>query len=553
MTANGSSSSATGLSDLDLVASQRLPPIPRAFLAGEHEDLLAPLRFLRPDDNGVVLPDGEPATVDRKDLADGLAAANEGYGHPRAEALAAKLADPATRVVVTGQQAGIYGGPLLALTKMVAAVRWAEALEASGHGVAEQSAVAVFWIATEDHDWAEATKMSVMTREGAQNYDLGDDPAHLRPMGDRLLGNAFANLVERLRQDLGDAALEMAGRHYHPEASFGDAFAGFFTELLGERAPLFLDSQLPALKKAQQPWLRRLVEQRREIDTALTAAVAELERRDLPTQVRFRPGDSPLFFVANGERRRIEWRGVHGYALRGTDEEHPIDHLFERLEEDPACLSPGVLCRPALQDATLGTTLQIMGPAETSYLTQASAVYRTLGIDGPWTTLRPQVMVVEERQQSYLGELGVDLDELLGTPIDQILADRLHDDFVAPVRDQINDLFESLRAPVLEVEQQLEKPFNKTRDQVGRALDQLSGRITAAVGRRNEVWQRRLQQARDQVLPDNHLQERHLSVLHYVARYGPEFAEMYWNDDFNLDPRFLQILSLRPMPSGGVS
>jgi uncharacterized protein YllA (UPF0747 family) len=204
-----------------------------------------------------------------------------------------------------------------------------------------------------------------------------------------------------------------------------------------------------------------------------------------------------------------------------------------------------VLARPAVQDAIFGTTLQVMGPAETSYLAQASAVYRVAEVDAPWTTLRPQVMVLEERQLAQMAELGVSLGEILDEPLEEILAARLHEDFVAPVRQQVEELLESLREPAMALEPQLESPWKKTRDQIGRALDQFQGRIAGAVARRHDVWHQRLERIREQCLPAGNLQERHLSLVHYVARYGPAFVETYFSD-FDLEPRRLQVFQLSP-------
>ena len=151
--ANDSSSSATGRLDanlshsaatgIDLLASGRLSPIPTALLENRDRDLLSPLRFLPPGE----LPVGEPPPpetfADRGALAAALGRTAQEYGHPRAAELAERLADPRTRVVITGQQPGLYGGPLLSLTKMAAAVRFAETLEEQG-----TPAVAIFWVAT---------------------------------------------------------------------------------------------------------------------------------------------------------------------------------------------------------------------------------------------------------------------------------------------------------------------------------------------------------------------------------------------------------------------
>ncbi|HEY4573069.1 MAG TPA: bacillithiol biosynthesis BshC, partial [Thermoanaerobaculia bacterium] len=124
------------------MAAHFLGPLPSAWLAGRDLDLLEPLRFLGPGGLPPVPPQPKTA-ASRRELAEALAVANRGYGHPGADRLAARLADPAVRVVVSGQQPGLLGGPLFTLAKMVAVSRWAAALEEAG-----EPAVAVFWVAT---------------------------------------------------------------------------------------------------------------------------------------------------------------------------------------------------------------------------------------------------------------------------------------------------------------------------------------------------------------------------------------------------------------------
>jgi len=541
VTANASSLSATARLELDLIGAGRLPPLPVAWFAGRDRDLLAPLRFLAP---GETL-DASAPRVDRTALAAALATANAGYGHPRAAELAARLADPATRVVVTGQQPGVYGGPLLTLTKLAAAVRHAEALEAAG-----QPAVAVFWVATADHDWQEATRVAVRPRDGLRAFDLGPDPAPLRPLGLRTLGPTMASLESQVDDafgiELAGERLEPARRFYRPEAGFGDAFCGFVTALLGARAPLMLDATLPELKRLQRPWFERLVDRRRELDANFARRDAAIESRGYPLQVRPQPGTSPLFLLAGGERRRIAWHGDDAYTLRGGDETpRPLGELLQVIAEEPERVSAGVLARPAIQDAVLGTSLLVMGPAEMSYLAQAGAAYEELGLEPPAAVLRPQVLVLEKRQRAHLDELGVTLAEILDRPVDEIVAERLGRDVVTPVKTDVLARFDALRGELEAIEEQLVRPWEKTRENLERSLDQLASKATAAVARRHEVWQRRLEQVREQCLPDGHLQERHLSVVHYLGRYGASFVDALWTQ-MDLDPRRLQALELEP-------
>lgn len=540
--ANASSSSATNPAlELDLLDLDRLPPLPSAWLRGQDLDLLEPLSFLDPTQE---LPSPAPA-AERGELATALGVANAAYGHPRAEELAAKLADPATQVVVTGQQPGLWGGPLLGLDKMLAAIRWAEALEAAG-----RPAVAVFWVATEDHDWAEIARAALPTKEGAETLDLGDDPAQLMPMGMRTFGPGLSVLEERARELLRGPApgLEMAGRWYRPDARFGEAFCRLLVAMLGERAPLMLDSMLSEVKQAEAPWMRRLVERRGDVETALRAREEVITERGHRLQVTPQAQASPLFLLRGAERRRILWTDDDHWMLRGLeDHRRPMAELLEILDENPAVISPGVLARPAIQDAMLGTAIQVMGPSEMSYMAQVSSVYPVLGLAPPASSLRPQSLVIENRQAEYLEELGIGLRDLFTRPLEEVLSERLAGNVVGPFEERFDGLMDELRQVVLEVDGSLEKPLRKTRDQMGRGLQQLASKVAAAVARKNEVWHRRLAQIDAFVRPGGVPQERVLSVLYYLDRFGPDFAaEMLAALD--LDPRILRAVRLDPAP-----
>ncbi len=396
---------------VDLQATGMLAPLPAAWLAGRDLDLLAPLR-LAP---GSGLPPLPPRPqVDRRELAAALAVSNRAYGHPDADRLAAKLADPATRVVVTGQQPGLLGGPLLTVAKAMAASRWAAALEEAG-----EPAVAVFWVATEDHDWAEVSHVAVPTASGVRTFDLGPDPEPLVPVGMRTLGPAVEEVLRQIAEAVpGDRYAEWlrtVAAWYRPEARFGEAFGRILAAMLGGRCPLLLDAMHPALKAAQRP------------------------------------------------------------------------HL---------------------------------------------------------TSLRPQTLVLERHQIEKAGEIGLTLGDLLGdrARLDHRLAEREGGDFVGPVRARIEAALTELRTPALAADGGLERPFDKTREQILRALDLFGDKATAAWARRNEVVSRRVDQLRDLCLPQGKLQERSIVSAHYQGKYGERFAESYW-EQLSLDPVRLQVIA----------
>jgi uncharacterized protein YllA (UPF0747 family) len=580
VTANVSSSSVGSLPDalrVGLAAAGLLPALPRAFLGGSDVDLLAPLRFLPaaqlPAVSALAAASGRTAAGGRTraELASALLASNRAYGHPNADHACRRLADPATRVVATGQQPGLFGGPLLTFAKMMAAARWAAALEAAG-----EPAVAVFWVATEDHDFAEVASATVLTADGPRTFDLGADTQPLVPVGMRALSPAVNEVLRGMGEALpgeGHAEwLRTLARWYRPESRIGEAFCRVAAAMLGPHCPLLLDAMHPALKAAERPWLARLIERRGELADSLARQEAAVAGRGYELRVTPQPGASPLFLLRHGQRRRIEWRDSADYALRGETgaDAGPLGRpaspaggadsadgagaaggrggaavadLLRILDENPAVVSPGVLARPAIADAVLGTTLQVLGPGELSYMPQAAAVYPLLEIEAPWVALRPQTLVLDAAKAQRLEEAGLTLAELLGerSRLDRALAERSGGDFVAPVRHRLEAALEELRGPALAADPNLERPLAKTREQVLRAIDLFADKAMPALARRDEVQSRRVDALRQTCLPGGKPQERVVNAAYFRGKYGDRLAAGFW-EQLDLDPTSLSVI-----------
>ena len=532
----------------DLCACGLLGKLPRRFLDGRDLDLLEPLRFALPGDVDTLTAPAGPA-LDRGPVAAALRERNERYGHTDAARLTEALADPETLVVITGQQCGLGAGPLFTLTKAVACTLWAEELTRRG-----RRAVPLFWMASEDHDFAEVARTYFPTA-GPEALTLGEDPAPLRPVGDRPLGSAAEALLARVL----DAApsddyrrrIEDCRQHFGADRCFTDSFARLVVRFLGDRCPLLVDSQLPALKSASVAVQRRLIERRATVDRVLEAAAAELERRDIRLPVRSKSGEAPLFLIdAAGERRRVVWDGAGGYRLRGGGS-GTVEELAGTLDRDPEALSPGVLARPAVQDAVFGTALMILGPGELAYMTQARAIYEALDVPAPAITLRPQVLLLGSRERRWLTGLeaeGIDLANVLSRPddLERRLAERCELDFIASARAKIDSAVGDLAVGHDSVDPSLAGAWRKTGANLKRTLDQFERRVVAAAARRDDVLKGRIDRLRAHCLPNGHLQEREFTSLHCLASYGSELVRRLSSID--LDPRRLQPLAMDGRP-----
>ncbi|MDX1632033.1 MAG: bacillithiol biosynthesis cysteine-adding enzyme BshC [Thermoanaerobaculia bacterium] len=513
-TASASSSSATSRPELPAP----LPELVESWCRGLHRELLSPVRF-RGMGEERELPAPE---VDRSRIAEALGRANDGYGHPRSHLLAEKLSEPETRVVVAGQQAGLFGGPLYTLLKALGATLEAERLERRG-----APAVALFWVATEDHDFDEVAGTGFWAGQERIEVGLGEDPDPLLPVGMRTLGpgveEVFRKLEERFDYSPFREWIQTLRAHYRPDARFGEAFCRTMTALLGDRSPLWVDALLPELKRAQDPFLRRLIEERRGVEERLAERDRTIEEAGFSLQVPHPADAAPLFLLSGGERRRIVWVGQERFALRGGDREpRPVNELLETLDDNPSVLSTNVLTRPAVQDAVFGTSLQLLGPGELSYFAQAAPFYDLLGIPAPVVTLRPQALLVEERHWKILDELSLPPSAVLEPEesLDRRLARRLAPDFMEPSKERAEELLDDLRDRALVLDPNLERPWEKTRENVLRALETFGSKVRQAAARRDEVVHRRLENLRSFVAPGGEPHERNLSVSYFRGRYG---------------------------------
>jgi bacillithiol biosynthesis cysteine-adding enzyme BshC len=517
-TVNASSSSATSRAELDAP----LPDLVAAWCRGERRELLEPLVFRGPGD----APELPAPLLDRGRIAAALGRANEGYGHPAARSLAERLAAPETRVVISGQQPGLFGGPLYTLLKALGTTLEAERLERAG-----VPAVPLFWVATEDHDFLEVSRAGFWDGQSRIEVSLGEDASPLLPVGMRTLGPgvvaALATLAERFGYSPFAEWLDVLRTRYRPDARIGEAFCRTLVDLLAARTPLLVDAMLPELKQAEVPHLTRLVEARHEVREALAERARRLEAAGVPLQVAHQDEPAPLFLLTGEERRRVVWAGADAYELRGGAAPAEIGRLLETVAENPAVVSPNVLSRPVVQDAVLGTALHLLGPGELSYFAQLGPLYGILGVTQPVVTLRPQALLVEDRHRRILDELELPLSSLLEPEdaLDERLARRLAPDFVEPARQRLADVLDEVRDQALALDPNLERPFEKTRDHVDRSLDTFAQKVRQAAARRDEVARRRLDNLRAFAAPGGVPHERTLAASYFRGRYGEALAD----------------------------
>ena len=325
------------------------------------------------------------------------------------------------RAVVTGQQVGLLGGPLLTLLKAATAV--AKAAEATRVTGVEH--VPVFWCATEDHDLAEVDQVSFPGKTGLETLRLGLRGA-AGEVGTVALGAGMLEVVERASESMSYAPVcELLRECYTPEQTLGGAFARWMTKLFGAQGLVVMDAAGRGFHQLGAVVLRGAIERAQELEDALLDRTGALEAAGYHAQVLVKAGASLLFLIdpQTGERQALRraGAGVWKAGLRVYSEAE----LLDVLATAPERLSPNALLRPVFQDAILPTAAYIGGPAEIAYFAQSAVLYERLL--GRLTPVLPRfsATLIEPAIGSVMAREEVSLEDVFKARTTEALAQRL--------------------------------------------------------------------------------------------------------------------------------
>jgi bacillithiol biosynthesis cysteine-adding enzyme BshC len=477
--------------------------------------------------------------VDRQRVADALERMNTRWGAPK-ETLEniELLRDPETIAVVSGQQAGLFTGPLYTIYKALSAVKLAGCLRQRN-----TKAVPVFWIAAEDHDFAEVALAEFIGRD-CQLKQVSVDPnlhEEAQPVGYVKLDQSITTVIDELFELL--PASEFAGdmkslvqEAWQPGRSFSDAFAAMMTVLLGRYGLIFLDPLDSELKQLAAPLYSAAAERAPEIGGALEKRSRELEDAGYHAQVLATANSFPLFLHDETGARHALTRGDDGeYRTKDNDRGYAAEELAAMARETPERFSPNVTLRAVVQDYLLPTIAYYGGAAEIAYFAQTAEVYRLL--DRPATPILPRsgLTMIEHHTGRTLGRYGLklaDFFEGLEPVIKRVVEEHLGagtSQLFTDAEQNVNKELDRLRDELKNVDPTLATALDTGRKKIQYQLDGLRTRFVRAQMSRDEAAHRQLQRAFDQLYPHKDLQERHINITSLLARHGTYVIDWIFN------------------------
>jgi bacillithiol synthase len=497
-----------------------------------------PGNFRDYDAYGALMKDRTVA--DRDALADALEEENRAFGaSPKAFANIALLRRPSTYAVVTGQQVGLFGGPLYTLFKTVTAIKLAAHLKTK---FPASDFVPVFWLEGEDHDFQEMNHVVVLSSENLPvtvDYLHGDvlPDRNLGPIGElqfnEALDRTFGTLENALQKTEYTASLiERLRAHYRRGKTFTQAFAGWLTSLLGDQGLVFISSNHPKLKQLLVPLFEREITEFPQSSQLVISQSAELEK-EYHAQIKAKSLN--LFIFHKGGRYLIEPRETD-FSLKGTRHFIPKDELLRIARESPGQLSANVVLRPLCQDMLLPTVAYVAGPAEIAYHAQLRPVYRHFGVAQPIVFPRASASFLEERVQRAMEKYSLELPEFFGDinkvtskVVEQIAEVKLEQVFASTSR-RIHESLTELRFGLNEVDPTLLGALENAVTRIDQNVGVLKEKATAAQKRRNDTAVRQVERAANGLLPNGGMQEREINILYFMNKYGPDVVDRMFRE-----------------------
>lgn len=432
--------------------------------------------------------------------------------------------------VTTGQQTGLFTGPLYTIFKALSAIRLAGALEA----LLARPVLALFWSAADDHDWDEVAHTTVLDENGyPTQIDLGvrsHEPPH--PMSRRVLDESAALAVDQLRELLPatvfrDRYLPQLRTAYAPGRTMAAAFEDTLAAVLAGQEIALVSSAHPLVKQHSTSVVRGALEHADRDEQQVARQTERLVRAGYHAQVSVAAQASNVFFSDAEGRDRLVREGDR-WLLRRTRRSFGEAELLDRLETQPTAFSPNVLLRPVVESALFPTLAYVGGPAETSYFGQIGCLFRAHGIMPPVVFPRHSVTLVEGTTSRALARFGMELAQL-AQPLEDLLDSVIRRELPPQVTQELERLrgmisggLDALGAAAEGVAPGARASIAGARRQALAQLAAVEKKIVQHARREQSVRLEQLRRAAVQVYPDDQPQERTLNAFHFLARYGPE-------------------------------
>ena len=442
-----------------------------------------------------------------------------------------RLEQPGCYAVLTGQQVGLFTGPVFALYKAMTAIKKADELTQMG-----LPSVPIFWMATEDHDLEEVNHCFIQDRSGnpVRLQCSGGEAKSGPPVAAIEFTNAIQDITASLKfhfpeAGFSDKLIQSISSSYIPGENMGRAFGRLMAQILSDYGIVLVNPLDARLHRMCANVFKTAIEAAHAITEDLIERNQLLSEKGYHHQVRVTPSTSLLFLQKDGQRRALQLSDS-GFTL-SDGEVLNRNKIFNQLNESPETITPNVFLRPVMQDALLPTIAYVGGPSELAYLAQAGPVYRRILGRMPVLLPRASFTIADRSTIRILEKYGLTISDVFAGQ--QALQEKMAAKYFPPDLTAIFDKTKTgLDAHLKDLQQALEKLDPTLADAAENSsrkmhyqISSLERKAMQAVQNRSEQIEKDAERLANSLFPNKTPQERFYGGISLLARYGPQFLD----------------------------
>lgn len=433
----------------------------------------------------------------------------------------AKLAKDDSLAIVTGQQLGVYGGPIFTIYKTISAILLAKEWEKK----LSRPVVPVFWLADEDHDFEEVSWFGIPGNEEFSKVEYKED-SNDEMVSDIRITSSINELKNSIKEEMFDTDFsndlwQLFDSWYKDGVTFRKAFAQMMNELFGKYGLLVVGSNSSSIKNIIASSFKSSLENASKINDSLKE---QSEKIDVEFHQQVVLGDSNLFYIDETRKRIKIEREDSGW--KAGDQNWSEAELVRLIESSPEQFSPNVFLRPVIQDQLLPTLGYVAGPGELAYYGQMKELYPHFDLEMPIIFPRFSATLIESGIDRILdkipfefhryGERIEDLEKEYAKQSEATDVEALFKEW----KSGIDSVSENPSNVIAGIDGSLEGLVGKTVSGFGTELDKLKGKVYRSIKQQEQTQLQRIRKIKAQLYPDNGLQERMVSFLYFMNKYG---------------------------------
>jgi bacillithiol biosynthesis cysteine-adding enzyme BshC len=431
-----------------------------------------------------------------------------------------------TYAVITGQQPGIFSGPLYTIYKAFSTIILCERL--SNHS---KHYVPIFWNASEDDDFLEINSISLF--EGNKVNEI----SYKNKVFNVTFSNLYldhSNLFEMLTivdkntpdSEFKSQLLKEISKIIKNSSRIGDFFSRFMDYLFKDYGLIIIEPY--CLRELMVPVFERLIKRPRECTNILSKTNKKI--KDLGYSPRIHKVSNLCnFFIINnkGERLRVTYNKDF---LVGKDKFTKKD-LLSLLDENPTRFSANTIIRPITQDYIFPTFAYVAGPHEITYYAQLKGIYNFFSLEMPVIYPRFGATIIESKISKLLEKYNIIIHELMNKEkLLKNLAKESIESTFKKLRTKVHEDLDEAFSELIAIDKKLVSQCEITKKKLLKDIQYLEAKTASNINKKRQITRQQITKAYNNVFPYGELQERRINILEYLIKFGRKFLETIYLD-----------------------